>query len=80
MDRRCLLKLLLSGLWTALAGDNIASGLQMLWSSASRLWLGLVDLLWWLMPLEGSAETFPGWYSVAFGLKILRIPGMGLLF
>jgi hypothetical protein len=52
----------------------------MLWSSASGLWLDLVDFLFWLMLLEVSAETFPGWYSVAFGLKIFRIPGMGLLF
>ena len=52
----------------------------MLWSSASGLWLGLVDLLFWLMLLEVSAEIFPGWYSVAFGLGTLRIPGMGLPF
>jgi hypothetical protein len=43
----------------------------MLWSSASGLWLGLVDPLFWLMLVEVSAETFPGWYSVAFGFQPL---------
>lgn len=27
-----------------------------------------------------SADVFSGWYSVAFGLMILRIPGIGLSF
>jgi hypothetical protein len=59
-------------------GDDIAGGLQMLWPSASGLWLGLACLnSQWMLP-EVSAAIFSRWYLVASGLMTLRIPGMGL--
>ena len=39
-----------------------------------------VCLLFWWMLLEVSAVVFSGWYLVASGHMILRIPGMGLPF
>lgn len=68
------------GLQTALAGDGIAGGLQVLWSSASGLWLGLVCLNFWWMLSEVSADDYSGWYLAAFGLAAFRIPGMSLPF
>jgi hypothetical protein len=68
------------GLQTALVGGDIAGGLQMSWSSASGLWLGLARSNFWRMLLEVSVAIFSGWYIAAFGRMTPRIPGMSLLF
>jgi hypothetical protein len=68
------------GLQAALVGDDMAGGLQVLWSSASGLWLGLARSNFWRMLLGVSADIFSGWYLLAFGLMTLCIPGMGLPF
>ena len=52
-------------------GDDMAGGLQVLWSSASGLWLDLARSNFWRMLLEVSAAIFSEWYLAASGRMTL---------
>ena len=60
--------------------DDIAGGLQMLWSSASGLWLGLRRSSLLVDALGSERGDLLGVVLRSVWLPALRIPGIGLPF